>query len=48
MTANADKKKAKLIATIANRARRKLGKKRADSVKRFITQYYEHVPPRDV
>ncbi len=48
MTANADKKKAKLIATIANRARRKLGKKRADSVKLFITQYYEHVPPRDV
>ena len=48
MTAKADKKKAKMIATIANRARRGLGKKQANSVKRFITQYYEHVPPRDV
>ena len=48
MTAKANKKKSTLIATIANRARRRLGKKQADSVKRFITQYYEHVPPQDV
>ena len=48
MTANADKKKAKLIAAITNRARRKLGKRRAESVGHFITQYYEHVPPQDV
>ena len=48
MTANANKKKVKLIAAIANRARRGLGKKRANSVKRFITRYYEHVPPQDV
>ena len=48
MTKIADKKKAKLIATIADRARRGQGMKQADSVKRFITQYYEHVPPQDV
>ena len=48
MTTIADKKKAKLIATIASRARRGHGKKQANSIKRFITQYYEHVPPHDV